>query len=173
MNYSESIGALVLSLVNSFDMVYFNAEIVTNDKQERFPAIAKGDEWISLVPTDEKEILYVRRNGDDEAVSEFKIGACAKSYRMRTPLRVVFFKDNTSDHDRVLGSLMQSVLITGSQLKSVKQDKWRLMKEESSGDYNFGATTAYFAVELYLVWDLLPSSCAQDFCVDIVNPLNR
>lgn len=173
MIYSEVISQLGNNLLVSFDEVYINAEIVTNDKSEKFPAITLADEWLSLVPTDEHETLYIRRNGDDEFLSDLKLGSCQKAYRMRTPLRIVYFKDNASNHGKILFKLMQAILTNSTKLKSITRDKWKLLKEESSGDYNFGATTAYFAIDIYSLWDLIPDTCEQDFCADIVNPLKN
>lgn len=173
MTYSETILALSESLLKNFDEVYHSAEIVTNDAGIKFPAIALGDEWISLAPTDQKETLYIRRNSGDDVQEEVKFGSCSKAYKMRTSLKIVFFRDHTTDHRKILQRLMQSVLIGGIRLRSIVQDKWALQKEESSGDYTFGADTAYFAIIVNAVWDLYPDSCDQDFCADIENPLKR
>ncbi len=173
MNYSEIITKIANNLLVSFDEVWLNAEIVTNDKQERFPAVSIADEWISLVPTDQKETLYIRRNGDDDVLEEFRLSSCGKAYKMRSSLRIVFFKDHANNHGEILFNLMQAVLTTGTKLKGIVRDKFKLKKEESSGDYNFGATTAYFAVDIYALWDLIPDTCEQDFCADIINPLKK
>lgn len=172
MTYADIINILSNNIVVYFDEVYHSAEIV-NVKNERFPAVTVGDEWISIVPTDQKEIIYIRRNGDDEVMDELKLGSCIKSYRMRSSLRIVFFKDHTKTQNDIIAKLMQSVLVTGTKLKSIIRDKWKLQKDESSGDYNFGATTAYFAIDIYALWSLIPDNCDQDYCVDIENPLKK
>lgn len=173
MNYSEVISNISNSILLNFDEVFHSAEIVTNDKGEKFPAIVQADEWINLSPTDQKETIYIRRNGDDEVLEDMKLGSCIKSYRMRSNLRIVFFRDHAKNHNEILSNLMQSVLIGGTKLKSIIRDKWKLKKEESSGDYNFGATTAYFAIDIYALWNLQPNTCVQDFCIDITNPLKK
>lgn len=173
MTYSEVVQVLATNITVNFDEVFFDAEIVTNDKNEKFPAISLNDEWISLVPTDQKETIYIRRNGDDEVQEEFKIGSCVKSYRMRSSLRIVFFKDHAKNHNEILSKLMQSVLVSGTKLQKIIRDKWKLKKEESSGDYNLGANTAYFAIDIYAFWNLLPETCEEDFCIEIENPLNK
>lgn len=164
MNYFESIELITANVKNYFDTVYYHAEIVSNDANKRFPAIAQGDDWKDLSPTDQQEVLYIRRNGDDEAIDELKIGSCGKSYQMKTPLRVVFFKDHAENQNQIFFNLSQSVLVVGTKLKAIKRDKWKLIKEESSGDYTFGATTAYFAIDFYVLWRLIPDKCDQDFC---------
>lgn len=173
MNYSEIISQIANNLLVSFDEVYFDCEIVTNDKNERFPAITLGDEWISLVPTDEKETLYIRRNGNDEVLEELRLSSCGKAYRMRTPLRTVYFKDHVENRGEFIFKLMQATLTGNTKLKSISRDKWKLLKEESSGAYNFGATTVYFAIDIYAMWDLVPDNCEYDFCADIINPLKK
>lgn len=172
MTYSEIINNLSINILVDFDEVYHSAEIITTDKG-RMPAVSLRDEWISLAPTDQRETIYLRRNGDDEVMEELKVGSCVKSYRMRSKLRLVYFKDHSKDPDKALSNLMQSVLITGTKLIKIVRDKWQLLKDESSGSYNFGANTAYFAIDIYALWNLTPSTCEQDFCADIQNPLKK
>jgi hypothetical protein len=172
MNYQESMLQLAQSVNNYFDEVYFDAEIVINDKNMRFPAISKADEWINLTPTDQHETVYIRRNGADDVLRELKLGSCAKSYVMRTPVRIVYFKDHVQDQDKILTDLMNAALVGKIELRSIIRDKWKLLKDESSGDYNFGATTAYFAIDTYLIWELVPNACEYE-CSDIINPLKK
>lgn len=172
MRYSDIIQLLANNILVNFDEVYVNAEIVMPEK-EKFPAVSVADEWINLVPTDTKETIYIRRNGDDEVIEELKLGSCVKSYRMRSQLRIVFFKDHAKNHNEIIAHLMQAVLVTGTKLKSIIRDKWKLQKDESSGDYNFGATTAYFAIDIYALWTLQNDTCIEDFCIDIQNPLKK
>lgn len=173
MNYSDSISILANNLLTEFNEVYRDAEIIVNDKGVRQPAVAVADEWISLVPTDQKETIYIRRNGDDDVQEELKMGSCVKSYKMRSPLRIVYFKDHVKKHNEILSKLMQSVLVQHTKLRAIVRDKWKLLKDESSGDYNFGATTAYFALDISVLWDLQPDTCTEDFCVEIENPLKK
>lgn len=174
MTYTEIIQSLANNILVYFDEVYHSAEFFVNDKNIKKPAIALGDEWIPLAPEDTKETIYIRRNGEDEVTDELRVGGCgAKSYKMRSSLRIVFFKDHATNHNEILSKLMQSVLISGTKLKSVIRDKFKLLKDESSGDYNFGASTAYFAIDIYALWTLTPSTCDEDFCTDIVNPLKK
>lgn len=173
MNYSQVILNLSNSLLNHFDEVYHSAEIVQTDEQERIPSVVLKDEWIFLAPSDTKETVYIRRSGDDEVMEELKLGSCVKSYKMRSQLRVVFFKEDAEKHNEILAHLLQSVLVGGTKLNKVIRDKWKLKKDESSGDYNFGASTAYFAVDIYVYWELKPDSCEEDFCADITNPLKK
>lgn len=172
MKYSETIENLAQSVLVNFDVVYHSAEIVTIDSG-KFPAINLKDEWENLSPTDQRETIYIRRNGDDEVLEDLKLGGCIKSYKMRSQLRIVYFKDHAKNHDEILTKLMQSVLIGGTKLNRVIRDKFRLLKDESSGTYNFGATSAYFAIDIYALWTLQPDTCDEDFCIDIVNPLKK
>ena len=173
MTYQEQILSLANSLLINFGEVYHSAEIVQTEDQDKLPTVTLKNEWISLAPTDTKETVYIRRNGDDEVVDELKLGSCIKSYKMRSTLRVVFFKDNAETHNEILAHLLQSVLIGGTKLTKVIRDKWKLKKDESSGDYHFGAKTAYFAVDINIFWELKPDSCEEDFCLTIENPLKR
>lgn len=170
MTYAQIITAICTGLLQNFEQVYHSAETVEIENFKH-PAINIGEEWISLAPDDRKEILYIRRNGPDEALDDFRVGSCITSYKMRTPLRIVYFKDRASCHPDILAKLMQSALIKHTKLVRILQDKWRLQKEESSGDYHFGPTTAYFALDIYAIWQLLPDSCDQDLCVEMQNPL--
>jgi len=172
MTYAEIIQTIATNLSTEFDEVYFNAEIVTAE-DKKFPAITNKDEWVNLTPTDQRETVYIRRKGDDEVQEELKLGSCIKAYKMRSQLRIVYFKDHASNHSEILYKLVQSVLINNTKLNKVIQDKWKLQKDESSGSYNFGATTAYYAIDIYAYWTLQPETCEQDFCVDIVNPLKK
>lgn len=173
MTYQEIIVNLSNSITKKFDEVYHSAEIVINDKNIKLPAISIHDEWLPLVPSDQKETIYIRRNGDDEVIEELKMGSCSKSYKMRSQLRIVFFRDHAKSQNKILSDLLQSILIQGTKLNRVVRDKWKLLKDESSGDYNFGATTAYFAIDIYALWTLYSDFCEQDCCVDIENPVRK
>lgn len=172
MTYSENIQSLAERLLIHFDNVYHSAEIIVNDSGIKLPAVPLKDGWLSLEPTDQREVVYIRRNGDDEVLDELKIGSCVKSYKMKSQLRIVFFKDHADKHSEILFNLMQSAL-SGSKLVRIIRDKWKLQKDESSGDYGFGATTAYFAIDVYIYWNLVPDTCEEDFCIDITNPLKK
>lgn len=170
-SYPAIIQNLSSNILLYFDEVFHSAEIIVNDKGIKQPAITQNDEWISLAPSDQKETIYIRRNGDDDVMEELKLGGCVKSYKMRSSLRLVYFKDHAKHHNEILSKLMQSVLVGGTKLKSIIRDKWKLLKDESSGDYNFGATTAYFAIDIYAIWELKPDTCEQELCIEIENPI--
>jgi hypothetical protein len=172
MIYNEVIELLSNNLVEKFDQVYHSAEIITTD-HGKFPAVSIKDEWVNLTPTDQYFTLYIRRNGDDEVVEDLKLGSCVKSYKMRSTLRIVYFEDHATNHNEILSKLMQSVLVSGTKLKSITRDKFKLLKDESTGDYNFGATTAYFAIDIYALWFLQPDICENDFCITLENPLKK
>lgn len=172
MIYNDIILNLSNSLLNNFDEVYHSAEIITTD-DGKFPAVSINDEWLSLVPTDQKQVLYIRRNGDDEVQSDLRLSSCGKGYSMRSTLRIVYFQDHAKNHNEILSKLMQSALIASTKLKSIIRDKVKLFKDESNGDYNFGATTAYFAIDIYILWELKPDTCDEDFCVTLDNPLKK
>ncbi len=169
MTYPQIISLVAINLTNYFDKIYHSVEIVSNEN-EKFPAIPIADEWISLVPSDQNETVYIRRNGDDQLYGEEIIGSCVKTYKMQSSLRLVYFKDNANNHDEIIFKLMQSILLRSTKIKSIIRDKWKLLKDESNGDYNFGATTAYFAIDFYAYWILKPDLCEQDFCMTIENP---
>lgn len=171
MTYSEIIQSLSINIAETFGKVYHSAEIIQAD--DKFPGVPTQKNWINLAPTDIQEGIYIRRNGDDEVQGEESIASCVKSYKMRSQLRIVFFKDNTtiSNHSEILFKLMQSVLISGTKLNKIIRDKYKLLKDESSGEYTFGPTAAYFAIDIYALWNLLPDRCEQDFCVELENPL--
>lgn len=171
MKYAEVILLLANNLVSYFDEVYHSAEIVAAD-DIKFPAAAKENEWISLSPSDTKETIYIRRNGDDEAVEDLKLGGCIKSYKMRSQLRVVYFKDNADCHSDILRNLMQSVLVTKTKLNRIIRDKYKLLKDESSGEYKLGPKAAYFAIDIYILWELMVDECEQD-CIELENPLKK
>lgn len=173
MKYSEIIENLSNSILINFDEVWHSAEIVKAD--DTFPGAPLDDEnWENLAPADNKgETIYIRRNGDDEVVEELKIASCGKSYKMRSQLRIVFFKDHVEKHNEILHKLMQSVLISGTKLNKVIRDKYKLLKDESSGEYSFGPNTAYFAIDIYALWHLVPDTCENDFCLTIENPLKK
>jgi hypothetical protein len=173
MTYSESILNLSSSLLQNFEEVFHSVEILQNEKGEKLPAYPLEDEFIDVVFSDTKETVYIRRNGDDEVQEELRIGSCSKSYKMRTPVRIVYSKDFAKDHTNIIFKLMQSALIGGTKLKGVVRDKWKLQKEESSAKLRLGATSAYFAVDLYVFWQLLPDSCEQDICLTLENPLKK
>jgi hypothetical protein len=172
MNYSESILNLANNLLQNFSEVFHSVEIIQNDKGEKLPAYPVGDEFIDVVFSDTKETVYIRRNGDDDVQEELRIGSCMKSYKMRTPVRIVYSKDFAQDHTNILFKLMQSALTNG-KLRGIVRDKFKLQKDESTGKLRLGATSAYFAIDLYIFWQLMPDSCEQDLCVDIQNPLKR
>lgn len=172
MTYTEIIQVLASNILVYFDEVYHSAEIITNDKGIKMPVISREDEWISLVPTDQRETIYIRRNGDDDVTENLRLSSCANAYRIRTPLRIVYFQDHVKKQAEIISNILQSVLIRGTKLNKVIRDKWKLQKDESSGTYNFGATTAYFAVDIYVMWDLITDTCDFD-CIEIDNPLKK
>lgn len=167
--YHDIILQLTQRLSGNFDKVYHSVELVTVDK-ERFPAISLHKEWFNLSPKDTTEILYIRRNGDDEVYSEEPQGSCSKAYKMRSLLRIVYFNDNDGNVDQTLFKLMQSVLVGNTKIQRIIRDKYKLQRDESSGSYEFGPQTVYLAVDLYVTWMLQPDICEQDFCIDIENP---
>jgi CRISPR/Cas system CMR subunit Cmr6 (Cas7 group RAMP superfamily) len=173
MTYSESILNLSNSLLQSFDEVFHSVQIIQNDKGEKLPAYPLEDEYLDVVFSDTKETVYIRRNGDDEAIEDLKIGSCVKSYKMRTPVRIVYSKDFATDHNTILFKLMQSVLIGGTKLKGIVRDKFKLQKEESTARLRLGASSAYFAVDVYVFWQLLPDNCEQEICKTLENPLRK
>jgi hypothetical protein len=121
VTYPEIIQSIATSLNQSFDEVYHSAEIVINDKNEKFVGVAKNDDWIKLSPTDQKETLYIRRNGDDQIYEELRITSCSKSYKMRSQLRIVYYKQQAEKHEEILFKLMQSILIQGTKLDKIIQ----------------------------------------------------
>lgn len=170
MKYNEVISILANNVAKYFDNVYHSAEIIyTGDLKQ--PAVVNGDEWTSLVPTDQREVVYIRRNGNDEMMEVTKPGSCSIGYKMRSPLRIVYCNDFEKNPDKIISLLMKSAMVANSRLSSIIRDKWKLLKEESSGDYHLGATTAYFAIDIYVMWDLLPDTCEEDFCISLENPL--
>lgn len=172
MTYSEVIVSIANSIILRFDEVFHSVELFTNDAGEKLPVLSSNYDT-DLAPTDQREIIYIRRNGEDEVIDELKLSGCGKSYRMRSSIRIVFFKDHADQHGKILTQLMQSVLITGTKLQKVIQDKFKLLKDESSGEYKFDATTAYFAIDIYALWLLIPDTCEQDFCIELENPLKK
>lgn len=173
MNYIETISGIALNLSKYFDNVYHSAELIYNDKNEKMPAVPVNDEWIDLSPTDQKESVYIRRDGDDLMVYQQGIGSCAKAYKMKTPLRIVYFQDHAQSHFGILSKLMQASLTGHTTLNRLIRDKWKLAKEESSGEYSMGASTAYFAIDIDMLWDLLPDNCDNDFCITLDNPIKQ
>ena len=176
MTYQQIIETLANNIANNFDTVYHSAELITVQEDGntfKFPAVNIADEWKSLAPTDEYFQLYIRRNGEDEVQSDLRLSSCGKGYNMRSQLRIVYFEDHAKNHNEILSKLMQSVLIGGTKLKSIIRDKVKLFKDESSGDYSFGPTTAYFAIDIYALWELKPDTCDEDFCVTLDNPLKK
>jgi hypothetical protein len=169
MTYQEVIVNLSNSLLVNFDHVYHSVEIIHVD-DARVPVINRANEWIYLAPDDQAQTLYIRRNGDDEVMEELKLGSCIKAYKMRSQLRIVYFEDYAEKHNEIISRLLQSVLIAGTKLNRVIRDKWKLRKDESTAEYVFKPTTAYFAVDIYAFWELKPDSCDEDFCIDISNP---
>ncbi len=176
MKYSEVIESIALNLVGRFSEVYHSADIITiseGGKTVKFPAISKDSEWINLSPSDQQETVYIRRASDDDVIDELKLTSCGHEYKMRSLLRVVYFNDNSDNSNESLFKLMQSVLTQGIKLKSIVRDKFKLLKDESSGDYNFGPKAAYFAIDIYALWQLTSDTCEQDFCSTIDNPIKK
>jgi hypothetical protein len=173
LTYPDIIQSLSTSLNKSFDEVYHSAEIIINDKNEKFAGIAKNEEWINLSPTDQKETVYIRRNSDDDFFEELKITSCLKSYKMRSQLRIVYYKAQAEKHEEILFKLLQAVLIQGTKLNKIIRDKNKLFKDESSGAYTFGPKTCYFGIDVFIFWQLQDNTCEQDFCISIDNPLKK
>lgn len=103
-------------------------------------------------------------------MADLEIGGCVKSYKMRSSLRIVYFKDNVNNSYETFFKLMQSVLINGIKLNKIIKDKYKLLKDESSGQYSFGPKAAYFAIDVYGLWNLIPDTCEDDFCIELENP---
>jgi len=169
MTYSDTIKNIMNNILARFNQVYHSVELVTIDGF-KIPAAPLMDEYQDLSPTDEKEIIYIRKAGDDNAGADIKIGSCSKSYKMSTQFRIVFFKDHAENHTKILADLMQIILLQNVKLNRVITDKWKLQKDESSGSYRFGPKTAYFALDITVGWDLISDSCENDYCIEIDNP---
>lgn len=169
MTYSENIKNLISNILATFNQVYHSVEIVTIDAMKK-PMAPFMDEYIDLSPTDEKEIIYIRKAGDDVAGESLKIGSCSKAYKMSTPVRIVFFRDHVQNRGQELAELLQAVLSQGVKLTRVVTDKWKLQKDESSGSYRFGPKTLYFAIDVNIFWDLIPDVCEKDYCIEVENP---
>lgn len=176
MTYTDIIGSLVNRLAENFAEVYHSAEqvrIFDNGKlSEFFPAINHGKEWVKLAPEDIHDTIYIRRAGEDSVADQMRIGSCVKAYKMRTPLRIVYFKDN-GNSQQALFYLMQAVLSQSVALTTIIRDKFKLMREESNGAYNFSPATVYLAIDVSIIWDLLSDKCDQDFCVKLDNPVKK
>lgn len=176
MNYSDTITFVANSLAKKFSEVYHSAEIINIFEAgkivDRFPAINKDGEWIPLSPTDVKDTIYIRRIGDDTVNQEARLGSCMKSYVMNGQLRIVYFNMN-GDSARSMFDLLQSVLIQGVKVVRVVRDKFKLLQDESTGEYNFSPKTVYLAVDITIYWDLFPDTCEQDFCVSVDNPIKK
>jgi hypothetical protein len=176
MKYNEVIQSIANRLSQTFCEVYHSAEIIkifdNGQITEQFPAIDRGKEWITLAPTDVKDTIYIRRNGDDSYSEEVKMGSCMKAFKMRTPLRIVYFNIN-GNTERSLFNLMQGVLTQSVRISGIVRDKFKLLREESSGEYNFKPTTVYVAVDVYAIWDLFPDNCEKDFCIELPNPIQK
>lgn len=172
MKYSEVIENLANKLAEVFGEVYHSVEIIETDGA-KLPSIVNGNDWITLEPSDQKETVYMRRNGDDSVLEELKIGSCVKAYRMSTGLRIVYFNDSVFEHNKIISDVLRSVLVQGIKLNRVVMDKARLYKDESSGAYVFGPATLYFAVDVNVYWELKPDNCDQDFCVVLDNPIKN
>lgn len=173
MTYPEIIQSLATSLTGYFDTVYHSVEIITDENKSKMPAYPSGDEYLPLIDLDQQEYVYIRRNGDDEVFEEEKLSSCKKAYKMRTPLRIVYSRDNASNQAEVLYKLMQGVLIQGTKIKGVVRDKFKLAKDESSAKFSLSANTIYLAVDVFVFWSLRPDNCDQDFCFDLENPLKN
>lgn len=175
MKYNEIIEQIASNLSESFSEVYHSVEIVTifddGKISEKFPAINLGKEWLSLSPADVKDTIYIRRNGDDTLQEELRLGSCTKSYKMRTPLRIVYF--NMNGDDKALFFMMQAILSRYVRPVAVIRDKFKLLREESNGAYNFSAKTVYVAIDVFASWDLLADNCDQDFCIELDNPIKK
>jgi hypothetical protein len=176
MTYSEVILSLANNLATGFCEVYHSVELVYifEDGQvvEKFPSIPRAKEWIKLAPTDVKDTIYIRRNGDDFVSEELRLSSCSKSYKMRTPLRIVYFNQN-GDSAQALFKMMQSVLLQGIKISGVVRDKFKLLRDESSGEYNFNSKSVYVAVDVHAFWELVTDTCEQDFCISIDNPIKK
>ncbi len=173
MKYRE----VILNIANKLaevlgEDIYHSAEIVSAD-QMKFPAVATKEEWKNLAPSDQYGVVYIRRNGSDLVLEELRMGSCVKAYKMQTGVRIVYFRDFEPNQNKIISQLLQSTLISGVKLNKMSIDKWALQKEESSGEYNFGPSTAYFAIDINVYWELMPNNCDEDFCIDDENPIKK
>lgn len=176
MTYADVIQKLVTNLAGNFSKVFHSAELITIIDQgkivDKYPAINVDKEWLELAPTDMNDMIYIRRNGDDSLFKELQIGSCTKAYKMRTPLRIVYFNMN-GNAEKSLFYMMQAVLTQSTTPVFIIRDKFKLFREESMGDYNFSPTTVYLAIDVNVFWDLLSDKCDQDFCVKLDNPVQK
>lgn len=174
MKYNEIILSVANKLAENFSAVYHSAYLVTiqdGDQVHKFPVIDHGKEWITLSPQDVNDTIYIRRNGDDALNEEVRIGSCMKAFRMRTPLRVVYF-NTTGNEPQVMFKLMNSLLGQSIKITGIIRDKFKLLRDETSGQYNF-SNDVYVAIDIQVFWDLFPDRCEQDFCVSVDNPIKK
>lgn len=175
MKYNEIILSVANRLAEKFSQVYHSAYIVNiqdKDQVHKFPAIDKGNDWLNLSPADIQDTIYIRRNGDDIMSEEVRIGSCMKAYKMRTPLRVVYF-NSWGDEAKIMFDMMNSLLGQSIKITGIVRDKFKLLRDESNGEYSFGSRDVYLAVDINIFWDLFPDTCDQDFCVSVDNPVKK
>ena len=174
MKYNEVILSVANKLAEKFPVVYHSAYLVTiqdGDVIHKFPAVDHGKEWVQLAPTDVNDTIYIRRNGDDFMSEELKLGSCMKAFKMRTPLRVVYFA-TSGNEPKIMFDMMNSLLGQSMKIVGIVRDKFKLLRDESNGQYNF-TNDVYLAIDIHIFWDLFPDNCEQDFCVTVDNPVQK
>lgn len=153
----------------------YHSIIIYAEGDERFPAYRLGDDFI-YCGQDDRQIMgcYVRQTGDFTNRTTELISSNQKMYVSRIPYRFVFFNDfEKRNHDELAAQLMNIVFQPDIEFVRYISDKTRLAQEESSlKGFNFGGSTFYAAIDVFVTVRLKRNNCEQTMnCGEIPNPI--
>lgn len=118
---------------------------------------------------------YCRQNGPAEVIEAEKIGSCGmKKYRFKVPQRLVFFNENENrNHEDIQAKCLKAVMKTNmvTLQKLVTTPEEILRSESPTGRFKLKANSLYFAIEFFVLLDLLADNCESEIrCDGIDNP---
>lgn len=154
--------------------VYHSCQLLRDEHYQQFiPVYRKGAEQPYAGIDDTKGLFaYIRANGDI-AADISPVVSCENAYKMKAPLRVVFFSDNEKrDFDLLISRLTAFTFSKGVRLTRIITDAGKLVKDEQPiFQHQFDGQTFYAAFDITVTFVLLPNQCEQTDCAAYVNPI--
>lgn len=155
------------------EQVYINCELFQRDGKT-MPVYKEGNDFMYIGPTDTRFMFaYIRPVGTSKRVAVDQLSSCSKNHKLSVLHRAVFFRD----HEERNFELLQKKLLAFTFDKNVDligtiNSFQALSKLECSlGDFSFGPTTFYYAVDFNVSVSITRSDCDIDYCETIKNPI--
>lgn len=159
---------------NIVKKVYHSVELVSNDKEIKFPVCKNGERDVYVGPDDSGIFFaYIRQTGPAINAETKKEGSEKNSYLLQVPTRIVYFMDNEErNFDSLTTKLLNIAFAPGVTLIRYDNNAYTLAAQESPiGNFSFDEKTFYLAIDINLKFWINQSKCEIDNCIIHTNPI--